>query len=43
MSFDKFYIENDLVKGMGTDTVGEFDIDGRITNGEVYFDKQYKG
>lgn len=39
MTFDKFFIENDVIMGMGKDVVGEFDIEGKVTNGEVYFDK----
>ena len=43
MSFDKFFVEDGIIKGMGVDTVGEFDIEGTVKNGEVYFDKQYRG
>ncbi len=41
MTFDKFYIEEGIIKGKGTDDVGEFEIDGTCEAGNIRFDKQY--
>ena len=35
MIFDNFYIADGVVKGDGSDAVGEFDIDGTIDHGNV--------
>ena len=44
MQFDKFFIEGSIVKGKGTDMMGDFEINGTIDqNNEVTFDKQYIG
>ena len=36
MSFEKFFIENDIIKGMGSDTVGAFDIDGVVNEDNTF-------
>jgi hypothetical protein len=35
MTFEKFFIENGIVKGAGVDEVGTFEIDGKIEGEKV--------
>ena len=43
MQFDEFYFLSTSICGKGKDDIGEFEINGRIDNGDVIFNKQYIG
>ena len=43
MDLEEFYLLATSIGGKGKDIVGEFEINGRIENGNVVFNKQYLG
>lgn len=44
MTFEKFVVKGDKIKGKGTDEVGPFKIKGKVHNdGGVTFKKEYHG